>query len=112
MANTPATSSPLQTPPPLGEGKKNAWASALLNLFFPGLGYVYNGVDRDTGQMIFGVFVFISFFIGFEVAISAIALTTTGVTRAPTSPYAGLIILIYLLPIGLAYDGYHRANSA
>ena len=88
-------------------------AAALLNLFLPGVGYIYTGIGRDSGQAIFGVLIFVFFFIGLEVGVVASAITyTPSGTTGSISPYAALIFLTFLLPFAFAYDGYRRAKQA
>jgi hypothetical protein len=92
--------------------QKNPWLAAILNFFFPGLGYVYNGIGRDTAQLIFGVLVALSvalvFYVGFA---SAILSPSSGGTQTTTA--ADYVSFLYfLLPFAVAYDGYKRAKSA
>jgi len=105
------SSGPTRTPG--GEpSRKNPWAAAVLNLLFPGIGYIYNGVGRDTHQIIMGLMVFAFFFFGFGVSIIIVAATTpSGASTGGHSPYAELVLLAYLLPVAFAYDGYHRAST-
>lgn len=85
----------------------------MLNFFFPGLGYVYIGLDRDSGEVVFGALVFVLYFIGFEVGYLIDILTYVSPTTPVTvSPYASLILLAFLLPFAFAYDGYRRAKSS
>ena len=96
--------------------------AALLNFFLPGLGYVYVGIGREAGEMVFGVLVFIFYFVGFYVTfaaeILAIAPTTTSTAASSAastgsaSPFASLVLLVALLPFAFAYDGYRRAKLA
>ena len=105
-------SGPHPTQPRLpGSHSKNPIAAAVLNLFLPGTGYVYTGIGRDMGEVVFGALVFAFFFIGFEVTFVAEALTLPpSVSSGPVSPYAALLFLVFLLPLAFAYDGYHRAK--
>lgn len=91
---------------------KSPVAAALLNFFFPGVGYAYTGLGRDTSEVIFGALVFVFFFLGFEVGVVGDAFTTTVTSTAPPSAFAPLLLLVFLLPFAFAYDGYHRAKSA
>jgi len=86
--------------------------AAALNFFFPGLGYIYIGLGRNTGEIIFGGLVFVCFFIGFEVG-NVIDLITyvPPTTQVSVSPYTAVILLAFLLPFAFAYDGYRRAKS-
>jgi len=90
-------------------GSKSPGAAAVLNFFFPGLGYIYVG---KAGELIFGGLVFVFYFIGFEVGYLIVLLTYVPST-APVnfSPYTALILLAFLLPFAFAYDGYRRAKS-
>ena len=86
-------------------------AAAALNLILPGSGYVYVGMGRDMGEVVFGALVLAFFFIGFEVTFIAEALTySPSTSTGSVSPYSALIFLVFLLPIAFAYDGYHRAK--
>jgi len=86
-------------------------AAAFLNLFIPGTGYLYVGLGRDIGEMIFGALVFASFFVGFEITFVAELFTyTPSATTGSASPYDVLIFLVFLLPFAFAYDGYRRAR--
>lgn len=86
-------------------------AAAALNLILPGAGYVYVGMGRGMGEVVFGALVFAFFFVGFEVTFIAEALTYSPSTSSGSvSPYSALIFLVFLLPIAFAYDGYHRAK--
>jgi len=92
---------------------KSAWTAALLNLFLPGLGYVYNGLGRNSAETVMGILVFVFYFIGYGVAFVLTILTTkttSSTTSSTSSPFAALIILSFLMPIAFAYDAYHRAN--
>ncbi len=110
-------SQPYQQPPP-SPHSKNPITAALLNLFLPGLGYVYTGIGRDAGEMIFGALVFVFFFIGFDVSVVGNILTTLPTSTSPpptpvsVSPFEALILLLFLLPFAFAYDGYRRAKQA
>lgn len=91
---------------------RNRWVAAGLNFFIPGAGYIYNGVGRDRTQIVFGVIVLIAFFIGFYVPIagSVAAISSSSSSAAVAGPpIQALEILIFILPIGLAYDAYRRA---
>ena len=86
-------------------------AAGILNLFFPGTGYLYVGIGRDPGEIVFGALVFIFFFIGFEVTFLAEAFAySPSTTGGSAPPYAALILLVFLLPFAFAYDGYRRAR--
>jgi zinc-ribbon domain len=102
---------PSALPPSSGQ-KKNPVVALLLNLFLPGLGYVYNGVGHDSGQLIFGALVFVFYFIGLGVSFVASLLFPPAVRASGISPLEYLDILGLLLPIAFAYDGYHRASLA
>ncbi len=92
---------------------KSPAGAAILNFLFPGTGYIYNGIGTDTGELIFGALVFVFYFLGFEVGIVLIGLTTPRSTvSVPYSPYEALILLVYLLPFAFAYDAYRRAKFA
>ena len=85
----------------------------MLNFFFPGLGYIYTGLGRDTGLIIFGTLVFVFYFIGFEMGYLIVILTyVPPTTPVNVSPYAALILFAFLLPFAFAYDGYRRAKSS
>ena len=85
----------------------------MLNFFFPGLGYIYTGLSRDTGLIIFGTLVFVFYFIGFEMGYLIDILTyVPPTTPVNVSPYAALILFAFLLPFAFAYDGYRRAKSS
>ena len=85
----------------------------MLNFFLPGLGYIYTGLGRDAGEVVFGALVFVLYFVGFEVGY-LIDILTYVPSAAPTdvSPYTALILLAFLLPFAFAYDGYRRAKSS
>lgn len=73
---------------------------------------MYTGAGRDVGQVIFGILVFLFFFIGFEVGfIFDISTYAPSSYVAPVSPYAALISLAFFLPFAFAYDGYCRAKQ-
>lgn len=74
---------------------------------------MYTGLGRNIGELIFGVLVFVFFFIGFELGfIIDIFTYTPSATPNSVSPYAALIFLAFLLPFAFAYDGYQRAKKA
>jgi len=99
-----------QTPP---AESKSPGGAAVLNFFFPGLGYVYNGIGRNMGEIIFGALIFAFYFVGFEVGYLIDILTyVPPTTPVNVSPYAALILLAFLLPFAFAYDGYRRARSS
>jgi hypothetical protein len=99
-----------QAPP---AGSKSPGGAAVLNFFFPGLGYIYTGLGRDTGEIIFGALVFVFYFVGFEVGYLIDIITyVPPTTPVNVSPYATLILLAFLLPFAFAYDGYRRAKSS
>jgi len=91
---------------------KSPGVAAALNFLFPGLGYIYIGLGRATGETIFGGLVFVFYFIGFEVG-NVIDLITYEPPTTPVnvSPYTAVILLAFLLPFAFAYDGYRRAKS-
>jgi hypothetical protein len=92
---------------------KNPTTVGILNFFFPGIGYLYNGIGRDKTQIVFGILVFVFYFIGFEVTIPLVGLTSPPAAPGTTySPYATLVFLAYLGPFAFAYDGYRRAKSS
>jgi hypothetical protein len=92
---------------------KSPEGAAILNFLFPGTGYIYTGLGRDIGEVIFGALVFVFFFLGFEVGYLIDILTYVAPsTPVSVSPYAALILLAFLLPFAFAYDGYRRAKSA
>ena len=103
---------PSALPPSSGPRKKNPIIALLLNLFLPGLGYVYNGAGRDGGQLVFGVLVFVFYFIGLGVSFAASLFFPPTVEASGISPLEYLDILGLMLPIAFAYDGYHRASLA
>jgi hypothetical protein len=101
------------TPPPSGgPPAKSPVVALLLNLFLPGLGYVYNGAGRDVGQLVFGILVFVFYFIGLGGTLAADFLSPPPVQPSGASPLDALALLLFMLPIAFAYDGYHRASSA
>ena len=92
-------------------GSKSPGGAAVLNFFFPGLGYIYSGFGHDTGEVVFGALVFVFYFAGFEVGYLIDILTyVPPSTPASVSPYSTLILLAFLLPLAFAYDGYRRAK--
>ena len=105
-------SAPQRSLPKSPTGFKNPGGAAALNFFFPGLGYIYTGLSRDTGEIVFGGLVFVFYFIGFEVGY-LVDLLTYVPSNAPAnvSPYTAVILLAFLLPFAFAYDGYRRAKS-
>ena len=113
--DVPPWATPVSQPRPqtsIGPRPKSPAAAATLNFLLPGIGYVYTGLGRDTGEAIFGALVFIFFFIGFEVSLVAELLTYTPPTSSTSaSPYDALIFLVFLLPFAFAYDGYRRAKQ-
>ncbi len=109
MAPSPGPREVPQVPP---TGPKSPGGAAALNFFFPGLGYIYTGLGRNMGEIIFGALVFIFYFVGFEVGYLIDILTyVPPTTPVNVSPYATLILLAFLLPFAFAYDGYRRAKS-
>ncbi len=83
-----------------------------MNLVFPGAGYMYTGIGRDTGEVVFGALVFVFFFIGFEVWFGLSLLEPPpSAPNTSVSPFDALILLVFLLPFAFAYDGYRRAKS-
>jgi len=109
MAPSPRSQWVPQTPP---AGSKSAGGAAVLNFFFPGLGYIYIGIGRNKGEVIFGALIFVFYFIGFELGYLIDILTyVPSTTSVNVSPYAALILLAFLLPFAFAYDGYRRAKS-
>jgi hypothetical protein len=91
--------------------RKNPWLAGILNFFLPGLGYVYNGIGRERSQIIFGFFVFLSVFLGVYVPLfGAPAAPSSSSAPSQVTVFDLLTLLILILPIGLAYDGYARAN--
>jgi len=106
-----ASSRPQWVPQAPPGGSKSPGGAAVLNFFFPGLGYIYTGIGRNMTEIIFGALVFIFYFIGFEVGYLIDTLTyIPPTTPAAVSPYAALILLAFLLPFAFAYDGYKRAK--
>ncbi len=101
----------IATHPP-GSHMKSPTTAAILNFLFPGAGYMYTGLGRDAGEMVFGALVFIFFFIGFEMWFALNLLQPPPpASSASVSPYDALILLVFLLPFAFAYDGYRRAKS-
>ena len=110
MAPSPSLRWVPQAPP---AGSKSPGGAAALNFFFPGLGYIYTGLGRDMGEIIFGALIFVFYFVGFEVGFLTDMLTYVPPTApANVSPYTALILLAFLLPFAFAYDGYRRAKSS
>jgi len=106
------SSSPQWAPQMSPTGSKSPGVAAALNFFFPGLGYIYTGFGRDTGEIVFGGLVFVFYFIGFEVGYLIDLVTyVPSNTPANVSPYTAVILLAFLLPFAFAYDGYRRAKS-
>jgi hypothetical protein len=84
----------------------------VLNFLFPGTGYIYGGLGRNTGEVVFGALVFVFYFVGFEIGYLIDVLTyVPSTTPEAVSPYAALILLAFLLPFAFAYDGYRRAKA-
>jgi len=101
---------PQELPVVSQQGSKSPIASAVLN-FLPGIGDIHNGIGHNTGELVFGVLVFIFFFLGLGAGVVAEALTShPAASTTQTSPYEALIFLVYLLPFAFAYDGYRRAK--
>lgn len=98
--------------PPHVSGPKNAWGAAVLNFFFPGLGYVYIGVGRNNKTAIFGILLFFSLTLYFYVSVLAGASGQTTATAATPSLETDLAFLSLLFPVAVAYDAYQRAMAA
>jgi hypothetical protein len=110
MAPSPGPRWVPQAPP---AGSKSPGGAAALNFFFPGLGYIYTGLGRDMGEIIFGALIFVFYFVGFEVGYLIDILTyVPPATPVNVSPYTALILLSFFLPFAFAYDGYQRAKSS
>jgi zinc ribbon protein len=103
---------PFALPPSGGPPAKSPVVALLLNLFLPGFGYIYNGAGRDAGQLIFGVLVFLFYFVGLVGTFVAELLSPPPVQPSGVSPLDALSLLLFLLPIAFAYDGHHRASFA
>lgn len=78
--------------------KKNAWIAAILNFFFMGLGYIYNGKRVGLG-------------IGFT--IGAIVLTYVELQLQESNPMLHKIMFaaVFLVNTCFAVDGYREAKS-
>ncbi len=100
----------MSQPGPATPGHKNAWLAAILNFFFPGLGYVYAGIGRDTKLILFGTLIFLSVAVVFYASIFSAAASAPATPTTPTSPLVYIGLLYFILPFALAYDGYHRAR--
>ncbi len=100
---------PESFPSPL---KKNPWLAGILNFFLPGIGYVYNGLGKEMNQIVFGVIVFLSVFVGVYVPLFGAPASASSTTATPQITVFNLLtLLILILPIGLAYDAYARASK-
>ena len=111
----PPFPSTYSSPAPVKEKLRNPWIAALLNFFIPGAGYVYNGVGYDGPQVVFGIIVFLSVFIGFYIPLIGQAFLpsgSSGTSAGYVSAIEVLSILLLILPFGLAYDAYRRASRA
>ena len=77
--------------------KKIPWLSAILNFFFMGLGYIYNGKRGVLG-------------IGFT--IGAIILTYVELTLKTVSPslYQMMFIGVFIINVCFAIDAYNEAK--
>ncbi len=91
-------------------GSKNPWLAATLNFFFPGLGYIYNGIGRDGKQVVFGALIALSLALTFYVGVISQIMSSPS-TSEPVSAATYLAFLYFLLPFAVAYDGYQRAKS-
>ena len=82
--------------------QKSQWLAAFLNLFFPGIGYVYAGKRVGFGV---GLFVCTTLFL-------SISLLDPSVMDAPTGQYDNFYFLIFLaIYLLFAYDGYRTAQE-
>ncbi|MHB1908228.1 MAG: hypothetical protein ACYCQJ_05060 [Nitrososphaerales archaeon] len=101
------------SPAPVAKSK-NPWIAALLNFFIPGAGYIYNGVGYDGPQVVFGIIVLLSVFIGFYIPLVGQAFLPSGSSATSgagsVSAIEVLSILLLILPFGLAYDAFRRAS--
>ncbi len=100
-------------PPNIVRPMKSPFVSAALNFFFPGFGYIYNGIGVDQGQVNFGILCFLAVFLGLFIPTILEVLFFGAPTSSATGPMVTtanyLSLLILLIPIALAYDGYKRA---
>jgi hypothetical protein len=89
--------------------RKSPWTSAILNLFIPGTGYIYNGIGQDSSQVVFGILCFLALFVGIFVSAILEDLFVSTPTTTGINPIQYLSLLVFLVPFALAYDGYKRA---
>jgi hypothetical protein len=109
----PATPASGPTGQPAPAHAKNPRAAALLNFFLPGIGYLYIGIGRDLGELVFGAVVFVAYVIGIDATVVGGILSYSPTSSSgPASPYDFLANLVFLLPFAFAYDGYRRAKRA
>ncbi|QQG48208.1 MAG: zinc ribbon domain-containing protein [archaeon] len=100
------------------EQVKSPAGAAVLNFFLPGMGYVYTGLGRDAGEVVFGFLVFLFYTVGLWGGVIAVSLSNAGIgsggggSSGTVSPFDALILLAFLLPFAFAYDGYRRAKFA
>ena len=76
---------------------KNPWIAAILNFFFAGPGYIYNGRRRG---------------LGLALTIGAVMLTYVELqlqTAAPTL-FPIMFVAVFLINTSLAIDGYREAQ--
>lgn len=92
--------------------RKNPWIAALLNLFFWGLGYLYNGKRTAFGVMLliaaFGLTV-VSVLPSSSTNTSTSSLTATDYQLESISNFFSLSI--FLVPLAFAYDAYKEAEE-
>ena len=82
--------------------RKSQWLAAILNLFFPGAGYIYAGKRVGFGV---GLFVCTFFFLSF-------AFVDPSLVDAPAGPYDAFYFLIFVvISLLFAYDGYRTAQE-
>jgi zinc-ribbon domain len=91
--------------------RKSPATAAVLNFLFPGIGYVYNGAGVDSAQVVFGVLCFLALFFGIFVPSVLAALFYPAPASSSVTLPDVLSILVFLVPIALAYDGYKRAEK-
>jgi hypothetical protein len=80
--------------------KKNPWIAAVLNFFFFGAGYIYNGKRTGYGLVLL-------------LGLIAIRYGEISIYLSDKVPTLWLILFIGLVTVqlGLAYDGYQEAKQ-
>ncbi len=85
---------------------KKPWLSAILNFFFMGLGYVYNGKRMVPGVLLSLAAIGLTYLEQFHVFSDGSALRTHDSTA-----FAIMFTCVFLANTGLAIDAYRESTS-